>query len=86
VTIRSYPFRARIRVPLPLEEAMRVLPRTYGTFAAEGDGTIVELGSYTQERMVAYLAGLSPPCEVLDPPELRDALRRHAAALGAANP
>jgi predicted DNA-binding transcriptional regulator YafY len=37
------------------------------------------------EWMVGYLAGLNPPCEVLDPPELRLALRSHATAVAAAN-
>jgi hypothetical protein len=35
--------------------------------------------------MVGYLAGLYPPCEVLDPPELRDALRAHALGIARAN-
>jgi predicted DNA-binding transcriptional regulator YafY len=87
LTVRSYPFQARIRVPLPLEEATRLLPRTYAVFEGGDDrcSTVVDLGSTSPERMVAYLAGLTPPCQVLDPPELREALRQHAAGVAAAN-
>jgi hypothetical protein len=37
------------------------------------------------ERMVRYLAGLSVACTVLDPPELRVALCRHAERIATAN-
>jgi predicted DNA-binding transcriptional regulator YafY len=80
-----YPFRARIRVPLPVAEAAQVVPRTYGIFEADGGATFIELGAVSLERMVAYLAGLTPPCQVLEPPELRDALRAHTVAVAAAN-
>jgi predicted DNA-binding transcriptional regulator YafY len=86
VTIRSYPFRAKIRVPLPVEEATRIVPRTFAVFEGEGGTTLIELGSNSLERMVSYLAGLSPPCQVIDPPELREALREHARRIEAANP
>ncbi len=81
----SYPFRARIRLPLSVEEATRVIPRTFAVLEDEGGATVIELGSTDVERMVGYLSGLNPPCEVLDPPELRRALRDHADAVSAAN-
>jgi predicted DNA-binding transcriptional regulator YafY len=81
----SFPFRARIRLPVPVEEATRMVPRTFAVLEGEGGTTVVELGSATLERMVGYLAGLRPPCQVLDPPELRLALRRHAREVAAAN-
>jgi predicted DNA-binding transcriptional regulator YafY len=83
--IGGYPFRARIRLPLSVEEATRVVPRTFAVLEDEGGSTVIELGSTNVERMVGYLAGLNPPCEVLDPPELRLALRSHATAVAAAN-
>jgi predicted DNA-binding transcriptional regulator YafY len=85
ITLRSYPFRARIRVPLAVDEAMRVVPRTYGVFETDGQTTIVELGAWSEQRMVAYLAGVTPPCEVLEPISLRHALSAHAAAVAEAN-
>ncbi len=84
-TLAVYPYRARIRLPVPVDEASRIVPRTFGIFEGDGGDTIVELGSVSEERMVAYLAGLTPPCEVLEPGELRARLRRHVAAVGAAN-
>ncbi len=83
--IGGYPFRARIRLPLSVEEATRVVPRTFAVLEDEGGSTVIELGSTNVERMVGYLAGLNPPCEVLDPPELRFALRAHTIAVAAAN-
>jgi len=84
-SIGGYPFRARIRLPLSVEEATRVVPRTFAVLEGEGRSTVIELGSTNMERMVGYLAGLKPACEVLDPPELRHALRAHAIAVAAAN-
>ena len=80
-----YPFTARILLPVPLEVAARLVPRTVALFEAHEGGTVVELGSSSLERMVGYLAGLRPPGRVLDPPELRDALAGHAREVAAAN-
>jgi predicted DNA-binding transcriptional regulator YafY len=85
VAMGGYPFRARIRLPLSAHEATRVVPRTFAVLEDEGGSTVIEVGSTNVERMVGYLAGLNPPCEVLDPPELRHALRAHALAVAAAN-
>ena len=86
VTVQSYPYRARIRIPLPVEQATRVVPRTFAIIESEdADSTIVELGSTSMYRMASYLAGIYPPCEVLDPAELRDTLRAHAASVARVN-
>lgn len=82
----AYPFQARVRLPVPLAEAEAIIPRTVGVLSAEGErSTIVETGSGDAEGMVRYLAWLAGPCEVLDPPSLRAALRRHGEALAACN-
>ena len=88
--VASFPFRARIRLPVGVDEATRLVPRTFAVLEGEGGGgsegtTVIELGAPTLERMVNYLGGLAPPCEVLDPPELREALHRHASAVASAN-
>jgi predicted DNA-binding transcriptional regulator YafY len=80
-----YPFTARICLPVPLEDAARLIPRTMAMFESRAGSTVVELGSSSMERMVAYLAGMRPPCEVLDPPELRRALVEHIRQVEAAN-
>jgi predicted DNA-binding transcriptional regulator YafY len=76
----TYPFTARIRVPLAVEDAARMMPRTIAMFASD-DGTVIELGSSSMDRMLGYLAGLRPACEVLEPVELRQALADHARKL-----
>lgn len=81
----QFPFRARIRMAVPLEQAVRLLPRTLAILDETGASTVADLGARSMERMVSYLAGLSPPCQVLDPPELRVALAAHCAAVGSAN-
>ena len=85
ISMASFPFQARIRIPLSVEEATRMVPRTFAVLEGTAGGTLVELGAPSLDRMVAYLAGLSPPCEVLDPPELRKALVRHVKSVVDAN-
>lgn len=80
-----FPFTARVCLPVPLDEAERLVPRTIAMFESRDGATIVEVGSSSMERMVAYLAGMRPPCEVLDPPELRQALVDHLKEVAAAN-
>lgn len=80
-----HPYRARIRLPLPLEQAARLVPRTMAVLDGRSGDTIIELGASSEERMVAYLAGLTPACEVLDPPGLRSALVEHARRVASAN-
>ncbi len=80
-----FPFTARICLPVALDEASRLIPRTVAMFESREGSTVVEVGSSSMERMVAWLAGLRPPCQVLDPPELRRALADHARAVAAAN-
>jgi predicted DNA-binding transcriptional regulator YafY len=83
---RIYPFQARLRFAAPLDEVARLLPRMVGTLdATEGDGTVVEVGAESAERMVRFLAGLPIAATVLDPPELRAALRAHALGVAMAN-
>lgn len=85
IALGSFPFRARIRIPLPVEEATRLIPRTFAVLEGEDGATIADIGSVSIERMVSYLAGVDPPCEVLDPPELREALLCRARSIEAAN-
>jgi len=47
--------------------------------------TVVEIGSSSMTRMAAFLAGLRPAGEILDPPELRAEVAAHAVAVAAAN-
>ena len=80
-----YPFVAHILLPVSFDEAAAMIPRTVAMFESQEGATVVELGSSSLERMVGYLAGLQPPWQVLDPPELRLALAEHARQITAAN-
>lgn len=83
--VRVWPYEARLRVGAPAEEVARVLPGALAIAESGASSSLVEVGSTSPERMVSYLAGLPLPCEVLDPPELRAALLRHAEQIVAAN-
>jgi predicted DNA-binding transcriptional regulator YafY len=72
-------------LPVSFDEAARMIPRTVAMLESQEGGTVVEIGSSSLERMVGYLAGLRPPCQVLDPPELRQALADHADQIAAVN-
>jgi predicted DNA-binding transcriptional regulator YafY len=85
LAVGGYPYQATIRIPLPMDQATKMVPRTFALVEDEGASTVVELGSTNLERMVGYLAGFDPPCEVLEPAELRRALREHANAVAACN-
>jgi predicted DNA-binding transcriptional regulator YafY len=76
---------AQILLPVSFDEAARMIPRTVAMLESQEGGTVVEIGSSSLERMVGYLAGLRPACQVLDPPELRQALADHAHRIAAAN-
>jgi predicted DNA-binding transcriptional regulator YafY len=83
--VRVWPYEARLRVDASAEDVARVIPSALAIVSTDGSSTVVEVGSLSIERMVRYLAGLPVSCEVLDPPELRAALRRHAERVVAAN-
>jgi predicted DNA-binding transcriptional regulator YafY len=86
MAVGPYAVRARVRLPLPADRATAVVPRTVGLHAADGpEATVVELGGPTATGLARYLAGLGVPLEVLDPPEVRDALAAHAATLAELN-
>jgi predicted DNA-binding transcriptional regulator YafY len=84
--VAPYPVRAVMRFALSLEATTRIIPRTVGTLTADGAGaTVVEMGGVSLPDMVQYLAGLGTSCEVLEPAELRLALRRHCEVLASLN-
>jgi predicted DNA-binding transcriptional regulator YafY len=77
-----YPLRATIRLPMPLDQALRLVPSTVGTHRAEDpDATIVEVGGPDPEGLATYLLGLGTPLRVLAPDSVREALVRRARQL-----
>ncbi|CAL9561506.1 helix-turn-helix transcriptional regulator [Streptomyces sp. enrichment culture] len=81
-----YPVYTTIRLPLPLDRALRKVPPTIGTHRPDGHGaTVVEIGGNSTEDLADYLVSLATPLTVLSPDEVRQALIRHARALLTAN-
>ncbi|MEU3658578.1 YafY family protein [Streptomyces sp. NPDC032940] len=77
-----YPLRATVRLPVPLDRALRIVPAGVGTHRADGpDATVVELGGPDAERLAGYLLGLGTPLRVLAPDSVREALARRARQL-----
>ncbi|MER5490164.1 helix-turn-helix transcriptional regulator [Streptomyces sp. NPDC002454] len=82
----TYPVYTTIRLPLPLEQALRVVPPTIGTHRPDGpEATVVEIGGNSTACLTTYLLGLATPLTVLSPDEVRQALNQHARSLLAAN-
>ncbi|GGL61093.1 DeoR family transcriptional regulator [Streptomyces fumigatiscleroticus] len=78
----TYPLYATVRLPLPLEGALRLVPPTVGTHRPEGpDATVVEIGGPDAEGLAGYLIGLATPLRVLSPDAVREALLRRTREL-----
>ncbi|KUN08894.1 transcriptional regulator [Streptomyces yokosukanensis] len=81
-----YPLSATVRLPLPLGQALRLVPPTVGTHRADGpDATLVEVGGRDPDGLARYLLGLGTPLRVLAPDAVREALARRARELAEDN-
>ncbi|MET8804872.1 YafY family protein [Streptomyces sp. NPDC004546] len=77
-----YPLSATIRLPLPVSEALRLIPPTVGTHRPDGpDATVVDIGGPDPDGLARYLLGLGSPLRVLEPDSVRQALARRARHL-----
>ncbi|MGW5429528.1 helix-turn-helix transcriptional regulator [Streptomyces sp. NPDC004059] len=77
-----YPLSATIRLPLPVSEALRLIPPTVGTHRPDGpDATVVAIGGPDPDGLARYLLGLGSPLRVLEPDSVRQALARRARHL-----
>ncbi|MGW0769705.1 helix-turn-helix transcriptional regulator [Streptomyces sp. NPDC002676] len=77
-----YPLSVTIRLPLPLEQALRLVPPTVGTHRPDGpDATIVDVGGPDPDGLARYLLGLATPLRVLEPESVRQALVRRTREL-----
>lgn len=81
-----YAVLATVRLPVPMEEALRSIPATVGLHRADGpDATVVEIGGSSAAGLARYLVSLATPLRVLAPDSVREALLRRARELLAAN-
>lgn len=77
-----YPLSATIRLPLPLHQALRLIPATVGTHRPDGpDATLVDIGGPDPDGLARYLLGLATPLRVLAPESVRQALMRRTREL-----
>ncbi|WP_150252895.1 helix-turn-helix transcriptional regulator [Nocardiopsis deserti] len=77
-----YPLHATIHLPLPMEQAVQLIPPTVGTHRPEGsEATVVDIGGPDADGLARYLLGLATPLRVLAPEEVREALARRAREL-----
>jgi predicted DNA-binding transcriptional regulator YafY len=71
----TYPLSARVRLPLPLDAALRLVRPIVGIHHPDGlEGTIVEIGGNDADELAAYLLSLGTPLQVLSPDDVRQAL------------
>ena len=76
VTSAPYPWTATVRLGLPYVSAVRQVPPTVGYVSTESDTTsLLRIGAYDLDWLARYLVGLTCDIEVVDPPQLVEALR-----------
>jgi predicted DNA-binding transcriptional regulator YafY len=81
-----YAVLATVRLPVPMEQALRLIPATVGLHRADGpDATVVEVGGSSAEGLAGYLASLGTPLRVLAPDSVRETLLRRTRELLAAH-
>nr|WP_189737748.1 WYL domain-containing protein [Streptomyces tendae] len=81
-----YAVLATVRLPVPMEQALRSIPATVGLHRADGpDATVVEIGGSSAEGLAWYLFSLATPLRVLAPDSVREELLRRTRELTAAN-
>ncbi|MFE4216171.1 helix-turn-helix transcriptional regulator [Streptomyces sp. NPDC056844] len=86
ITRTGYPFYARVRLPLPPAEALRLVPPIVATHETEGPhSTIITIGGSDPGTTADYLLGLRIPVQVISPAEVRDALLSRVEVLYRAN-
>jgi len=78
----TYPLCVTVRLPMPMEQALRLIPPTVGTHRPDGpDATITEIGGPDADGLAGYLLSLATPLRVLSPDAVREALLRRARDL-----
>ncbi|MCW2872206.1 WYL domain-containing protein [Actinacidiphila oryziradicis] len=77
-----YPLYATVRLPLPMDQALRLIPPTVGTHRPDGpDATVVDIGGPDADGLAKYLLSLGTPLRVLSPDDVREALLRRTREL-----
>jgi predicted DNA-binding transcriptional regulator YafY len=72
---QPYPWQARVLLRTTLEAAAEHIAQTVGSLEEMGGATLLRFGADELDWMARYLVALPFDAEVLDPPELRAAMR-----------
>lgn len=82
----TYPLYVRVRLPVPLERALRLVPPTVGSHQPDGpDATVIDIGGPDADGLARYLLSLATPLRVVSPDEVREALLHRTRELLEAN-
>ncbi|MFI8192632.1 helix-turn-helix transcriptional regulator [Streptomyces sp. NPDC085946] len=77
-----YPLYVTVRLPHPMDQALRLVPPTIGTHRPDGpDTTIVDIGGNDADQLATYLLSLGTTLRVLSPDPVREALLRRTRTL-----
>ena len=87
MAVNAHPLQARVRLHLPIEEARTFIPRTIAILEPDSDpaSTIARIGG-DPDWIAHYLAGLECRVEVLEPEEVRVAMRALARRIADDHP
>ncbi|EWT01573.1 transcriptional regulator [Intrasporangium oryzae NRRL B-24470] len=81
----AYDHVARVRIAAPRSVVVQRIPSSVGTVTADGpDHCIFEAGGNDLDAMAMHIGALPWELELLDPPELREAMLRQAERLARA--
>ncbi|GAB2825321.1 YafY family protein [Actinoallomurus bryophytorum] len=74
IALGPYPVRVTIRLAVPAEEALALVPPTVGVHRPDGDdATIIDIGGPDVDGLARYLLTLGRPLRILHPDEVRQA-------------
>lgn len=76
ITVDAWNFRARVRLDVSAEIALRHIPVTVGVVEPSAEGSILTIGADDISWLARFLLNLPFPLEADTPPELRQELRR----------
>lgn len=76
ISTAPYRYQARVHFQVPAAELRKRIPPTVGSITDDGTAAVLRTGADHLPSLAGHLVALEIPFEVLEPPELRDYLRR----------
>lgn len=81
LSIYSYSMRGRVRLHTSVEKAKAMVPGTIGRIGEQNGETILEIGADEPGWIARYVASLPVDFEILEPPELVEAVQHLATGM-----